>query len=221
LAWFKDWLSKLYCFRIDPVQMKAERKDEEDYPEDHLENFAAWYGHIVQEQTGSVLRLQQSLRDILDGFDSLDLRRSGRTAKVLRAVFTRPSNGDLSASKKQPFEFDFDELSDGQRVLIALYTILYCVVEPDATVCIDEPENFIALAEIQPWLFELGDRIEEVGAQVILISHHPELIDLLAVEHGAMFSRTDSGPVRIEPYRPDALGMLAPSERIARGWERG
>jgi predicted ATPase len=89
--------------------------------------------------------LQQSLREILDGFDSLDLRRAGRTARVLRAVFTKPPDGEVRSSKKQPLEFDFDELSDGQKILIALYTILHCVVAPDATVCIDEPENFIAL----------------------------------------------------------------------------
>jgi ATPase subunit of ABC transporter with duplicated ATPase domains len=91
---------------------------------------------------------------------------------------------------------------------------------PDTTICIDEPDNYLALAEIQPWLFALSDRIDDEGGQAILISHHPELIDLLAPQHGVLFSRTGLGPVRVEPFRPDALGILHPSEQIARGWER-
>jgi predicted ATPase len=222
LAWFKQWLERLYCLRLDPSHMGAEVENEEDdYPEDDLENFAAWYAHIIQEQTGQFLDLQRSLREVIDGFDSLGFRRVGRKARVLRAEFSAPSGEDGSRPKKPPLEFDFDELSDGQRVLIALYTLLHAVVGPETTICIDEPDNFVALAEIQPWLFRLSDRIEDEGAQAILISHHPELIDLLAPEHGVVFSRTGCGPVRVEPYRPDVLGKLLPSERIARGWERG
>lgn len=221
LTWFKDWIYKLYCGRIDPAQMGAEAKDEDDYPADDLENFAAWYAHIIQEQTSSLLDLQRALRDVIDGFDSLELKRVGRKARVLRAVFSKaPDNAD-SFRKGARLEFDFDELSDGQRALIALYTLLYCAVDKETTICLDEPENFLALAEIQPWLLALSDRADELGAQTILISHHPELIDLLAPEHGVMFTRSGLGPVRLERYHPDAMGKLSPSERVARGWERG
>jgi len=223
LAWFAQWLERLYCLRIDPSEMGAEAKakEEDEIPQDDLSNFAAWYGHIIQEQTRSFLNLQRSLGEILDGFDALDLKKEGRTARVLRAAFYSPSGDDERAPGRQRLEFDFDELSDGQRVLVALYTLLHCAVGPDTTICIDEPDNFLALAEIQPWLFALSDRIDDEGGQAILISHHPELIDLLAPQHGVVFSRVGLGPVRVEPYRPAALGKLTPSEHVARGWERG
>jgi predicted ATPase len=219
LEWFKQWLDKLYCVRVDPSRMGAEAKGQDDYPEDDLENFAAWYENIIHEQTGSFINLQRSLREIFDGFDSLVLPRAGRT-HVLRAVFSS-ERGKENGSKRRRIEFDFDELSDGQKALIALYTLLYCVIEPGTAICLDEPDNFLALAEIQPWLLELSDRLEETGAQAILISHHPELINLLAPECGVVFSRSGLGPVRVEPYRPDKVSKLRPSERIARGWERG
>lgn len=221
LTWFKEWLERLCCVHINPYNMGAEAKAEVEFPKDDLSDFAAWYGHIKQEQTGSFLHLQRSLEEILDGFEALDLKKAGRTARVLKAAFSRPSGETESASKKQRLEFDFDELSDGQKVLVALYTLLHCAVGPGTTICIDEPDNFVALAEIQPWLFALSDRIDDEGGQAILISHHPELIDLLAPQHGVVFSRAGLGPVRVEPYRPDALGKLSPSEHIARGWERG
>jgi predicted ATPase len=220
ISWFQNWFYRLWCIRIDPSHMGAESTEGEDYPEDHLGNFAAWYEHIIQEQTGSFLNLQKALQNVIDGFESLELRKVGRKTRSLR-LFLRAPDDSGGSPKRQRIEFDFDELSDGQKCLIALYTLLYGMVESDSTLCLDEPENFLALAEIQPWLFELGDRIEESGTQAILISHHPELIDLLATDHGVVFSRTGLGPVRVEPYRPDGVGKLAPSERIARGWQRG
>jgi hypothetical protein len=39
------------------------------------------------------------------------------------ALFRRASHTENSRSKEQQAAFDFDELSDGQRSLIALYTI--------------------------------------------------------------------------------------------------
>ena len=219
LEWFKNWLSGLLCLRVDPAQMGAEAREDDDYLDDHLRNFAAWYSHVIQEETGSLIRLQGALKDVLDGFDSLDLKRVGRTSRVLQANFALSDKSSPPAS--QLVRFDFDELSDGQKVLVALYVLLNSAIERDTTICIDEPDNFLALAEIQPWLFALSDRVQELGAQAILISHHPELIDLLAPEQGVIFSRDGVGPVRVDKYRPDSLGKLRPSELIARGWERG
>lgn len=136
---------------------------------------------------------------------------------MLQATF----EWDADASPKpRKITVDFDELSDGQKALIALYTLLHCAVGSGSTICIDEPENFVALAEIQPWLLELNDRIDDGDGQAILVSHHPELINLLAPEQAVIFSREHGGPVRVEAFRPDALGKLSPAELIARGWER-
>ncbi len=56
-----------------------------------------------------------------------------------------PSRGRKDGNLK----VGFSELSDGQRCLICLYVILHVVVAKGNTVIIDEPENFISLAEIQ------------------------------------------------------------------------
>ena len=52
---------------------------------------------------------------------------------------------------------------------------------------IDEPDHFVALAEIQPWLTELVNLCEETSSQAIICSNHPELIDYLGPESGASF----------------------------------
>jgi energy-coupling factor transporter ATP-binding protein EcfA2 len=225
LAWFKGWLDHLHCLRVNPSQMTSDERDigrsEDYYLEDDLSNFPGWYSHNVQEQTGAALDLQKSLREVIQGFDSLHLTRVGRAVRELRAYFQKSPNDNGRPGKNRPLEFGFDELSEGQRVLIALYALLHFAVGPERTMCVDEPDNFLALSEIQPWLLALNDRVDDEGGQVILVSHHPEVLNLLAPEHGVLFSRTGLGPVQAVPYRPDTLGKLLPSEQIARGWERG
>ena len=52
--------------------------------------------------------------------------------------------------------FDFTDLSDGQRQLIVLYTVLQSLKQNIFSVLlIDEPDNFVSLREIQPWLKSL------------------------------------------------------------------
>ena len=219
LTKFKEWLSELYTIQIDPRRMIAMADQEDRHPSGDLGNFAAWYRHLLQEDTSAVFEVQASLREIISGFDSLDLASAGQNTRVLKANFSTV-NADESPPSARQIEFNFDELSHGQRTLIGLYTLLPCVLGKRMTLCIDEPENFIALPEIQPWLFALSDQIDDKGGQVILISHHPEVINQLAPDHCVSFARNGVGPVRVEPFRGSAGSDLPPAEQIARGWDR-
>jgi hypothetical protein len=85
---------------------------------------------------------------------------------------------------------------------------------------LDEPDNFVALPEIQPWLQALRDGCGESSGQAVLCSHHPELIDYLGPEHGVLLRREGSGAVRVGRLEASATeGPLKLSELVARGWE--
>jgi hypothetical protein len=77
------------------------------------------------------------------------------------------------------------------------------------------------LPEIQPWLTALTDSVEEGHGQILLISHHPELINQWAPSHGVQFVRDGIGSVRVEQFHGDPDSSLPPAELVARGWERG
>ena len=62
--------------------------------------------------------------------------------------------------------------------------MLHFMVRENVTFCIDEPDNFVALEEIQPWLLGVQDRVNDLGAQVLIASHHPELLNQLAPRSG-------------------------------------
>ena len=102
-------------------------------------------------------------------------------------------------------------------MLVALYSILHGAIAADTTICIDEPDNFVSLREIQPWLIELTDRAADAGCQWMMISHHPEVTDHLAADCGHWFHRVGTGPVRVRPFECDKEGLFRPSEVIAQG----
>ena len=209
---FKNWIETLHCLELNPHTMSKLTEREEIEPASDMSNFASWYRHASQERADSASRLQDDLSQIIPGFESLDLALAGANSRILAAKIAFPSADNPRAG----YPIAFDELSDGQRVLIVLYALLNFMVDGNTCLFLDEPENYIAIPEIQPWLMELRDRIEDRGGQVILISHHPEIIDYLAPELGLEFERAGPGPVRVRSYRP--APSLPPSESIARGW---
>jgi ATPase subunit of ABC transporter with duplicated ATPase domains len=151
------------------------------------------------------------LREAIPGLEALDAKEAGLDVRVLQAAVRSPNGNTV--------DLPFSDLSEGQRTLIALYVLLHCAVGQDRTLLIDEPDNFIALAEIQPWLMKLLDRVDETGGQVILVSHHPELLDQLACRGGVMLDRPNGGETRVRPFEPPEDSGLKASEIIARGWE--
>lgn len=212
--WFRDWIAGLYCVHLSPTQMLSSADRGAEHPSPDFSNFAAWYMHILLETPSKALDVEKDLRDIFPGFKALAHRQVGQNAREMKAVFENPK------ASLQTEEYGLSELSDGQRALIVLYTLLRCAMPKDSTICLDEPENFLALPEIQPWLSLVSDRVADEGCQVILASHHPEILNQLAPSNGTVFCRDESGGVLLKPYQATSGMPITPAEEIARGWDR-
>jgi predicted ATPase len=196
--------------------MTSEAPTEAVRPDRHLHQLPSWLRHLSQERMTLMTDLLDSLREPIDGLEKFGLARSGETARTLKFDFEFGCGGQKNpgAFFSLPFEF----LSEGQRSLVALYTILHAVVEEDIILCIDEPDNYVALREIQPWLIALKDKVEEKGSQCLMISHHPEFINYVAAEHGEWFYRDNTGPTRVKHFEWNGEGTVSPAEIIAQGW---
>ena len=211
LAWFRRWLRGLTEVQINPWAMSARSEHESPEPARDLSNFADWYRHLRLERGDAIYEAMADLREAVPGLEALDAKEAGLDVRVLQAKLHRGDGNSV--------ELPFTDLSEGQRCLIALYVLLYCAVGQDRTLLLDEPDNFIALAEIQPWLMKLLDRVDDTGGQVILVSHHPELLDQLASQGGVVLDRPGGGETRVRPFEPPGDSGLKASEIIARGWE--
>lgn len=204
---FKKELANCMFVRPNPPLFRSESRAETERMHRSMSDFVDWYRHAAQENMGAVAGLFQELRDVLPGFDSINLAESG-DARVLK-VRCRTSG----KSK----DFRFGDLSDGQRALIALYCLVF-LPNKRVSLFIDEPENYLALREIQPWTATVADRCGDTLEQLVVISHHPVMIDYLAGTAGKWFSRQQGGPVRVSDQPEQVVDGLALSETISRGW---
>ena len=209
---FVEWLQTVHCFQIDAYEgvMEETADTVRKVPDFELEYLAEWYLHCVQEDPEGIDRFKSSIREVLPGFELLRFSRDEDGVNRLHADFKS------SAGRRT---FSIRELSDGQRILLGLYMILHFLVAKGHTVFIDEPDNFVSLREIQPWLLASEDAVEDHNGELILISHHPEILNQWAQEYGLRFFREENGHVRTERFKADPDGMLQPSELVSRGWE--
>ena len=208
---FWEWLRQLQVTRINPFAMTGVSDREDANPRSDMTNFASWYRHLVQEDPELVSRLIQTLREVWDGFAGLRLEKVGPSARVLKCQLE-------SAGTRE--EYALEELSEGQRVLLVFYTLVHFArSHPEVLLCLDEPDNFVALAEIQPWLATLSEDAADHGAQILFISHHPEVMNYLTTERTVILKRSEGGPTRIVPFEVDPKTTLTPAEIVARGWE--
>ena len=102
-------------------------------------------------------------------------------------------------------------------MVILFYSVLHFLLVDGRTIIIDEPDNYISLREIQPWLQEAERRLADDG-QLLIISHHPELLANYSAEDIFHFRRISEGVIRVEPIPVDQSSRLSLYERVARGW---
>ncbi len=184
-------------------------------------NFASYYLYVLQQKQGAMFEVISHLRDVLPGFDSFAVDEDFEQGKRRLMVIFKNLDGAKSNGKgAAPLKFSFDDLSDGQRALIVLYTLLFCALDENATLVIDEPENYIALAELQPLIFAMEQRMAEQGGQILMISHNPEFINMLTDQGRSIrFYRENNGHTRIAKFDPDPEFELTAAEIVARRLE--
>lgn len=202
---------------IRPSTARSESTAEATLLSRDAQNFVDWYRHAVQENPASAGAHIEALKPLVGGFRNIRLLESGLDARALMVEMSDDGGA-------HSFRLRFGELSDGQRALVVLYALLH-LRSSDARVvmCLDEPENFVALSEIQPWLIALVELCEDTPSQALICSHHPELIDYLGADRGILLRRPAAGATTAEPVsslRADGPveGGLKLSELIARGW---
>lgn len=220
VATFRGILERLSRYHANAYSMSSDARTADVEPREDLSNLGAWLRSLIESHGASGSELDEVGGRVLPEF--------------LRFGFWFREDGESRMGVVQshagafvPSEFEcrapnfvlihLDELSHGQRALLALYALLHFKLRPDAILCIDEPDNFVSLREIQPWLLEAMDRAEDNDAQLILASHHPELVDLIGGPHGILFERDGAGATTVRKF-PVSDSPLLVSEQLARGW---
>jgi predicted ATPase len=216
LQW-RNTMRKIAVVAPDPLRMMSESHAEMERPDRTLADVVSWLRHLSQEFPEEYARLHKTLRaDVIEGLQAMRLEKAGETTRTLRFRFANPGADPATAT---PYELSFDALSAGQKNLVAIHAMLAGPLDAETTLCLDEPDNYVALREIQPWLVALSDRVHDSGAQCLLISHHPEAVNYLGPSNGLVFRRDAAGPVRTTPLVWAEGDPVTPAEIVAKGWD--
>lgn len=204
-------VSRVLILRPSPREMEPESKAEAERPDLFLTNLTSWYRFLSQEQDW-IDELRSSLQDVWPDFRSFRLTDVGLRTKALQLRF------DSEGDRDRGMVF-FDQLSDGEKSLVGLYMVVAALKTGAAdSVFIDEPDNFVGLPELQPWVASVMALLDD-STQAILISHHPEILGA-AVDQGRYFWRDNhTSPTRVGLLKVPA--GLSIGEAVARGWASG
>ncbi len=207
LAGFKALMAGLWILQLNPFDVEISSKQDQSFLARDGRNLASFFEHLNAERPDVRAALDERLREALPGFRNFFFRRLWDN-KLLLAKF-----GDDGHEA----ELGLKELSEGQRVLVMLYAAVFGHLHRGSLLCFDEPDNFVSLTEIQPWLQTLRDVLDDQqGGQALIISHHPEVIDYLALDSIWRFERP-AGPVMVRPLELEGEPDLRLSDLIARG----
>ncbi len=204
---FKRWLSGMWLFRLRPERIVPGTREESESIKHDGSNFVSWYRTLQQESPGILESLRKDIQPVIPGLSDIRLSRIG-DEKILTF--------DCEIGN-QTFSLFLNELSEGQGVLLVLYTVMHALAGRATLLVFDEPDNFVADAEIQPWLSGLRDIV--VSAQkgtLLVISHHPEVIDYLAADQVIQIWR-DDGPARRRELEVDREKGLTASKWLRLG----
>lgn len=212
LTGFVEFMRKVIVCGLYPASFETESSTEDPFLKRDARNFASWYRHILLERQELVPEFTKALREVIDGFRGIRMEKVGLDTRALMVMFDQFG---------ERYELRLNEISDGQRALIALYSLVRLASGQGYTLFLDEPDNYLALSEIQPWLIGLADACGGEVPQAVLCSHHPELIDYLGGDRGLVLKRESAGATLVRPSSELAIeGGLKLSEVIARGWEQ-
>lgn len=203
---FRGTLLHLRVLKPEPATMLGRSERDSRRLERDASNLASWFRWVSQNLPERLNHYFENLKTVLPGFRTLRAEDAGADAKEVRAVFAVPSGGETS--------FSLDFLSEGQRVLLMLYLLLE-TVGPWGTLFLDEPDNFISIGEVQPWLSELERVLQEKGAQAIIVSHGTEAMNYLGSRQAFVVTRPGGGATRIAPH--DSSDGSMPSEVVLYG----
>lgn len=202
----QEALGRILILRPSPGLIAPESKGESKSLSLHTENLLSWYRFLAND-TDWIKAFQDSLQDVWPDLSSFKLHDVGLNSKALKIRFE---------GTRDPVLF-FHQLSDGEKALFGLYMIR-AALETGAvtTVLIDEPDNYVGLPELQPWVLALRELLDD-HHQALLISHHPEVLGNAGEENGRYLWRDNhSSPTRVGPLKiPEGLSA---GEAIARGW---
>jgi energy-coupling factor transporter ATP-binding protein EcfA2 len=198
---FKHWLKRMLIISPVPRNMDAALRHKASYLQPDCSNIAEWYADLLERNPDAYGDVKSNyLKIAFPDFDGLRFEQNEFGIRYLKAYFSQEG-------KKTAIQFD--KLADGEKcVILAALVLAASQADNGPILCFwDEPDNFLALSEIEHFISILKKRFLQKG-QIIMSSHNPETIVRFSEDNTYIFFRNDHvSPTRIKTisqWRKDA-----------------
>jgi predicted ATPase len=192
-------------FRLNPWAFELSARDEARMLSVNGMNLVAFLRSWSQSDPASFLKWKKSALEAMPHLEDLQLRELVPGSRMLVGMKHVDGRERL---------LSLESMSEGERILLALRAIAG-LATPQHTIALDEPDNFLAASEVQPVLRSLTlDAEVTPGAQLLIITHHPESIDYLASYPTWFFEKSDDGLARVRRLEFDRSVGERPTDSL-------
>jgi AAA domain, putative AbiEii toxin, Type IV TA system len=175
-----------------------------------------WYEHRDWSQLEAALELNRSEIDVLQNilgrrYDSVTIRAVPTDEEGVRAPYIVATNGDRF--------IDTAMMSQGELwVHYILNWLLRVTVQPGHLVLLDEPEAFLSIRALRPFIDEIARIALSKNLQIIIGTHNPEVLARFPPDHVHMCIRSTEGIRVIKPSSflqiRDSVGLETPVQAL-------
>lgn len=177
---FKRWLSSMLILRPIPSQMDGRSDDETMHPDSEVVRFGHWFQGLISSHPAAYAKTAEYLSQVMPDFHGIVGLVEGEPFRRLHVQFVT-GEGSLTVP--------FGDLSDGEKCFMICAVVLAANDAYGPLVCYwDEPDNFLALAEVGHFLVALRKGFKS-GGQLIATSHNPEAIRSFSDENTLLLHR--------------------------------
>ncbi|MDR1315479.1 MAG: ATP-binding protein [Spirochaetales bacterium] len=189
---FKHWLKRMLIISPVPRSMNAALRCRAAHLQPDCSNITDWYADLLERNPDAYGDVKSNyLKIVFPDFDGLRFEQNEFGMRYLKAYFTQE---DRKTAVR------FDKLADGEKcVILAALVIAANQADHDSILCFwDEPDNFLALSEIEHFISILKKRFLQKG-QIIMTTHSPETVVRFSEDNTYIFFRNDHvSPTRVK-----------------------
>lgn len=190
---FKQWLARMLILRPIPSMIggRSDSKDETLQPLPLVTNLGGWFSGLLASAPSAYTRVDGYLKQLMPDLKDIKNPLVGADARNLVVQFS-----NTLGNVRLPFE----DLSDGEKCSMIYALVLAANEAYGPLFCFwDEPDNYIALSEVQHYVMALRTAFR-AGGQFIATSHNPETIRSFSDENTFLLYRDSHlEPTKVRP----------------------
>ncbi|MDR3298472.1 MAG: AAA family ATPase [Candidatus Accumulibacter sp.] len=165
---FMSWMGNIIILSPIPQNMQASLRGASSHIKPDGSNIADWFVGLLERNPDAYSEARETyLKSALPDFKSVCTEADEYGKKFFYVIFVKD---------KREYKIRLDSLSDGERCLVLMLTILMANKSREPFLCFwDEPDSYLANSEIEYFIAALVKQFLQRG-QIWMTTHHPETI---------------------------------------------